>query len=148
MNSAWFSYHWTLLVWRPQDFDQKHNSTGAGGRQSSLSSAPGQESLPSAIVLQVRELSVFQLFQETHMQRTISNISFLSFPLGDQQFQLLFLALFSRGTANVLSGVESFMVLLDPSSNLWHSVSISAYLLALNPLASTPAEEEHCGKLS
>lgn len=51
------------------------------------------------------------------MQTTISNISFLSFPLGDQQFELFFLALLSKGTANVLPGVQSFTV-LDPSSNL------------------------------
>lgn len=54
------------------------------------------------------------------MQTTISNISLLSFHLGDQQFQLFvfFFSLLSKGIVDVLSGVESFMVLLDPCSNL------------------------------
>lgn len=80
----------------------------------------GRRGCSPAIVLPVRELNIFELFQEPHMLfPTISNISLLSFHLGDQQFQLVFFfSLLSKGIVDVLSGVGSFMVLLDPCSNL------------------------------
>lgn len=98
----------------------------------------GRRDCSGEIVLQVRELNIFQLFQEPQMQMTISNISFLTFPLGHQQFQLFLLALLSK--CLVLSEVESFTVLLDPSSNLWHSCWLSTSWPQLWPKRSTAAK--------
>lgn len=113
----------TAEGWRPQEFYQKHNSTDAGGRQSSLSNAPGQERLHSSYCAASQEAKYFWgLPRASHANNYFQH--FLPpFSSWGSSIPAVFFALFSKGTANVLSRVESFMVLLDPSSNLWHSAS-------------------------